>query len=579
MPYPIRSLVIVLAFFIVPCVRAGDKPSARPADARRAALVAAGYTHVPLGLDPLNRSFYVDGAVGQEKEKFLLDSGSMNTSLDLKLAKRLKLKLGEEAASVGLDGKQVGRRTNVPGLMIGPYDTRKDWADVAVQAADHSGISRAPGGVLGMDVLDPWAAVVDYPARTLYLRPPLTTAWPGFAGAWTVTSWQKEGMARKLDAKAPPSFTFADRRLKMTDGGKTREYAIRFRPNDAGDYLLLIDPKRDGQYPVEFDGVGLVKVKDGAMTLCLLLEPDKDRAPPTEFAAPKGSGYLLLELKHTAPDARKPPPDPLRDLLLKDGYTAVRLNRELDGTRMAVARVGQHDLRLMVDTGATMSMFDTVGLGKWGAERQGEREVNAGRGKVKGEDVNLRGLTLGEYDTRRAWGAVYGVGLDLAGPNKFFVKQKRQPIQGLLGNQELLNGSAVIDFGTNALYLRPVRETFGPQLEGKWVGVRYEFDGKNGRYKPGYTGIEFKGGRIRLTRPVQEWGFHLEDWGDSYRVGLFDPKADELADGFKYPSAALLKLAGGTLTMVLPQGAREAPEEFAAPKGSGLLLVEFERAK
>ena len=112
------------------------------------------------------------------------------------------------------------------------------------------------------------------------------------------------------------------------------------------------------------------------MTACLALDNDKPKEIPTAFAAPKGSGYVLLELKRTAPDAQKPPADPLRDLLLKDGYTAVRLDREPDGWRMAAARVGRHDLRLVVDTGATVSAFDTAGLDKWGAERLGEVEVD-----------------------------------------------------------------------------------------------------------------------------------------------------------------------------------------------------------
>ena len=105
-------------------------------------------------------------------------------------------------------------------------------------------------------------------------------------------------------------------------------------------------------------------------------------------------------------------------------------------------------------------------------------------GKVKVEKVSLRGLTLGGYDTRRAWAVVYGQGFDLAGLNKVLAEQKRRPIQGLLGNLDLLNGSAVIDFGTNTLYLRPVKETVGPELEGKWVGVRYEFDGQRGGTPP-----------------------------------------------------------------------------------------------
>ena len=314
------------------------------------------------------------------------------------------------------------------------------------------------------------------------------------------------------------------------------------------------------------------------MTICLLLDSDKSRDTPSAFAAPKGSGYKLLELKHTtAPDAQKPPADPLRELLLKDGYTAVRLHRELDGMRTAVARVGRHDLRLVVDSGVTMSAFDTAGLGKWGAKRLGAKEFDGFGGKVKAEDVDLRGFTLGGYDTRREWGVVYGIGLDLTGLNKVFVDQKHQAIQGLLGNLDLLNGSAVIDFSTNTLYLRPVRETFGPQLEGKWVGVRFVFDGKKGRCAPGDAAVEFKGGRVRFTDrgKAKEWGFHLADELDLYRVGLFDPNADELADGFQYAGGAhLLRLIDGTLSVV-----RGEPNEFAAPKGSGLLLVEYERAK
>ncbi|QJW96387.1 pepsin/retropepsin-like aspartic protease family protein [Frigoriglobus tundricola] len=591
MARPIRRWpVVLLAGLLAPPVGAEDRPPAKPAapaDARRAALARAGYTHVPLALDPRRLGLFVDGAVGAEKVKFFLDSGFRETFLDLKLAKRLKLELGAEAASVGVGAERlVGRRTYVSGLTIGTYDTRKDWPNVAAQAADLSGFSNAPGGVLGMGVLEPWAAVADFPARSLYLRPPLATAWPRLAGTWAVTSWQEDGAARKFDPEAPPTLTFADRRLKLTDGAKIREYPIRFGPNDAGDYLLLMDPKDEGKPDPGFVGGGRVKVKDGAMTACLCLRPEKASDIPTEFAAPKGSRCVLLELKHTAPDARKPPPDPLRDLLLKDGYTAVRLDREPDGKRVAAARIGRHDLRLMVDTGTSFSAFDTAGLDKWGAERMGGTVGEGLAGKVKAENVNLRGLMIGEYDTRRAWAVVCGVGVDLAGLNKARAEQKLPPIQGLLGTLDLLNGSAVIDFGTNTLYLRPVKETVGPQLEGKWVGATWEFDGNRGQYKPGDAAIEFKGGRVRLTDPsggTTEWGFHLADEGDQYRIGLFDPKADKLADGFTaYPGGGLFKLTGDTLTVVTPRpGAREVkePTEVAAPKGSGLMLVEYKRAK
>ena len=87
MVLPIRLLVVLLTFFLAPPVGAEDKPPAKPVDARRDALVQAGYTHVPLTLYsrllrpgvpvPTALLFYVDGAVGLENEKvkFVLDSG------------------------------------------------------------------------------------------------------------------------------------------------------------------------------------------------------------------------------------------------------------------------------------------------------------------------------------------------------------------------------------------------------------------------------------------------------------------------------------------------------------------------
>jgi hypothetical protein len=161
--------------------------------------------------------------------------------------------------------------------------------------------------------------------------------------------------------------------------------------------------------------------------------------------------------------------------------------------------------------------------------------------------------------------------------NKLLTDHKRPPIQGLLGNLDLLNGSAIIDFGTNTIYMRPVKKAVWPQLEGKWVGVRYEQDGRKGPYKAGDAAVGFKNGRIRFTTPgkTAEWGFHLEDELDLYRVGLFDAGADELADGFRYSGGGLLlRVKGDTLSIVMGES-----NEFAAPKGSGLLLVEYVRAK
>jgi len=448
-------LVALSSCFLTPFARGADPSPKKATDVRRAALENAGYTHVPLTLD--NMLFYVEGTIGTEKVKFLLDSGGQSTVLDLTLARKLKLELGKETAGVGVGGVTVGRETHFPGFKIGSFDAGKDAPKTTAVAADLSVWPRVPG-VLGADLLDSWGAVIDYPARALYLR---------------------------------------------------------------------------------------------------------------------------LPLKRTS-DAQKPPADPLSDRLLKNGYTAVPLEREPNGLWMVAAITGKHDLRLMVDTGANVSAFDAAGLEKWGAKRFGGGEAKGFGGKAMTEKISLRGLTLGKYDTRRVWQEVYGSSTDLTAMNEGLAQQKRKPISGMFGGLDLLNGSAVVDLSTNTLYLKPIKETVAPRLEGKWVGVSYEFDGQKGQFKPGDGSLEFKGDKFVSTQEGKtvEWAFHLEDLGDRFRIALFKANMDELADGFKYSRVALIKLDGDTLVMASQQGAnKEMPTEFAAAKGSGVSVIEFKRAK
>ena len=152
----------------------------------------------------------------------------------------------------------------------------------------------------------------------------------------------------------------------------------------------------------------------------------------------------------------------------------------------------------------------------------------------------------------------------------------------MFGALDLLNGSAVIDFATNTLYLKTIKETMVPRLTGKWVPVSYELDGRKVQVDASFGSLEFKRDRFVSTQngKTVEWAFHLEDLGDRFRIALFKADVDELAEGFKYSRAGLIKLDRDTLILATPQGAnREIPTEFAAPQGSNVLLVEFRRAK
>lgn len=583
MTHPLRWLLTaLLAGVAVQSGRADDKPD----DPRRAALLKAGYTAVPLTYEPKNLCFFVDGTIEAEKVKFFVDSGARVTAIDAKVAKAAKLELGEETSSPALGGVSTTRQTAYSKMNIGPVDIGKDWAWLDGEVGDVSRMVGSPQAVLGIEILGTRGAVIDYPNRTLYLRPPLVSAWPRFSGTWEVTSWQEEGAARKLDPKAPPTFKFADQRLKFTDGAETREFDMFLWPNYECDSVLFYNYGRKKPEPPAAGG--LVSFKDGTMTACMMLNPVKREEGypiPTEFAAPKGSGRVLLELKRTAAADEKPA-DPLRELLTKQGYTAVPMESMPGGGRVVAARTGKDDLRLIVDTGCSMTTFESTGLKKWGV-KPGERIEGKGwGGKFTGEISVLHSLRVGEYDTRRAWGGTECIGTDLSHINTLFQQHKLKPIDGFLGNLTLHNGSAVIDFHTNTLYLRPLKDTLWPKLEGKWKGVAQEFDGQRSPFREGRPPtLEFKDGRMLYSsvKEIRDWGFHLQEYGPHYRAGLFDPKADGPTNDGGYESGCIVKLADGDkFTMLLvvdPTKAKEEPTEFAAPKGSGLVLMEFERAK
>ncbi|MBX9585221.1 MAG: aspartyl protease family protein [Gemmataceae bacterium] len=531
--------------------------------------------------------FTADGSVGTARVKFRLDTGSEGTHLDAKVAKALKLQLGGEYRAAGIGGEAPGRVVKFPGFTVGPFDYLEGGLSAYHGlAADLSWQGDGANGVLGFGALDPYAAVIDYPARTLYLRRPLLTAWPRLAGTWAVRSWQEEGAARKPGRNDVATFEFVDHRLKLTDGrGKVHEFALRLIPGDGVSTLLLFDPEDVGKPGLAYEDALLVKVDGGRMTVCMMID-EKAKGLPTAFAAPKDSGYALLELTNAAPAAGRKAADPLRDLLLKEGYTAVPLERDPDGGRRVAGRAGGRAVNLAVDTGASTSVFDAARLKKWGPKPFMEAETQGFGGHQKGTIYRLRGFEVGGYDTRRAWREAWATGIDLTGINKARVEHKLPPIDGLLGANELRNGSAVIDYHTDTLYLRPFADTLGPRLAGKWVGVSTTHDGETHGYEADEAPTaEFAGGRLWTTNPgepAETAAFHVQDFGGHYCLGLFDPDAEGLAADFTYDNQLLVKLDGDTLSVLAVTDPRKAGPHLSefrpAKKGSGLSLIEFQRA-
>lgn len=577
---PVRRRAFAMVVLLATTISgpAADKPDAKPNDPRREALLKAGYTAVPVVWSEGRPLVQVE--VKGEKGKFLLDTGGHQPLLSMDLAKELKLDLGEGVQSVGPGGRSSGRVVQLDGLTIGGFDTRKHMNSFTAVATDLSDKGVGLSGVFCVNSLRAFAAVLDLPNSTLYLRPPLKTFWPKVAGKWLVTGWREDEKPRQLDAKSPPTLEFADDRLKITDGGNTREFAMHTIADDDVEQVFLFDPKQEGKPELEYTAAGLIKTAGGKMTACLALDLGKAKDLPAEFAAPKGSGFVLLELKDAAAE-RTPPEDPLRKLMGADEYTAVPLERGAQGERAVTARVGKEEFRLYVETAATITAVDTDKVKKGGGKVVG----NIPLGKGKADVYRLPGMTVGKYDLRAGWAELDVMAADYAAMNEVLAENKLPTVYGAFGQTELRNGSAVLDLHADTLYLRPLMKSLGPKLEGKWVGVSSERDGKTTAHTAhDRPTLEFKDGRLVLAAgdTKLEKAFHAQDEGDGYRLGLFDPKRKPADADFGYDARGILRLTGGKLFLVVstdPKKVNVEPPAFAAPKGSGMVLIQFERAK
>jgi predicted aspartyl protease len=140
-----------------------------------ALLKQAGFVEVPLHVGK-TRLFELDVEVSGEKLLFLLDTGASYLVLDCKVAERMKLATKKAPGQVGGLGTadaatQVAR---LESLRVGEFDSVPfetlvmDLAAVN-ESRVHEG-DRPCHGLIGAAFLDYHHAVVDYPARKLYLK-------------------------------------------------------------------------------------------------------------------------------------------------------------------------------------------------------------------------------------------------------------------------------------------------------------------------------------------------------------------------------------------------------------------------
>ncbi len=577
--YPVRHFIAFVALLLLLSHVAAQEPGAS-SFSKVASDKTLGYTAIPL--TEREGLLLADCTIKGIKARLLLDTGAGNSFIDAGISKRLKLASEGEVEGWAIGGIVKGTNVDPGSIRIGGFDTATALNSFGVIAQEGISAKMPYDGILSLQGLALLGGIVDYPNKTLYLRKPLSAAWPKLSGEWKGISWEEDGAKRVLNEIYPPVFRFADEQLSIVDGTSTRKFAIDYVAGKIEGGLYLYDPKNLGSVDRQYTAAGLIKIDGETMTVCLRLDATKGQGPISDYKSEKGSGLSLITLKQ--PGKKPPPADPVKKALTADGYTAVPLTRDSDGMIRVDAKLTTYDWPMLVDTGAANTAADDAQVRAVGGRAEGQGKVLGAGGEAAASRYLLRDLSLGKYRSSTGWQFVQTNGLDLSELNKGREKLKLTPIKGILGGPELLNGSAVIDLATNTLYLRPVKATVQPKLAGTWVlkastaeGVRTAVADDKETMTVTADRMAFKGGAKDT-----EHGYHVKDEWSLYRLALFDPKADELADTFRYRDAGYFKLDGDKLQLVRvvdESKLKVSPTEFAAPKGGGLQLLEYERAK
>ncbi|QEL17675.1 aspartyl protease family protein [Limnoglobus roseus] len=303
---------------------------------------------------------------------------------------------------------------------------------------------------------------------------------------------------------------------------------------------------------------------------------------------------LIVFISDPVTGRQKPPltdqppraaPDPLSQLMKEQGYVAVPLVQEEAGGAFVVeCQSGTEKWRMLLDTGAESSCLDAGLAKRLGLKGQGEAKVVGAAGVQVGAQVSLRGMTIGEYDTRAMGNEVGLAAFDFSAMAAVQEQRKIPKIDGLLGHAALRLNSAVIDYDTRTLYLRTPLRGLWPKVEGRWTATRGEEDGRARAIDPeSPPRLEFKDRQFRLTDGARSYqlGVHVVPDKGRYVMAFFDP-AQELARELAYTRGGLLKMDGDRLTVCVSLDTATAqglPDDFRTSPKSGRLLLEFKREK
>jgi uncharacterized protein (TIGR03067 family) len=116
-------------------------------------------------------------------------------------------------------------------------------------------------------------------------------------GDWVFTSWDQSGLLLPEERLSEAKWSVKGNKYTFTMGAATEEGTLKLDPGKkpaALDLAITSGPDKGKEQ------LGIYRIERDGIVLCLARAGAKER--PTEFAAPEGSGNMLLTIKRANKD-------------------------------------------------------------------------------------------------------------------------------------------------------------------------------------------------------------------------------------------------------------------------------------
>jgi uncharacterized protein (TIGR03067 family) len=273
-----------------------------------------------------------------------------------------------------------------------------------------------------------------------------------------------------------------------------------------------------------------------------------------------------------------------------DDYVVVPMTRvsSLGGGKSFVIQcsIEGRAFTVELDTGSAVSMIDFNRVGLDLIEKtEGAVKQNGSTIANNGTCVDIRGFQIGNFETRKVSNSIQVVDFDLKKVNETRHERGMLPIDGIIADDFLNLFDSIIDYKNHKLYLKTPISQHRVLFDGKWNLIRQTENGQSREFLNQKHFVIIDHGKIHINLPehtIREMNFHVHKSNpNKFVVGLFNSK-EELDSKFIYEHGSIVEFEGDKMKLCVDYNIRKTkatPEKFEAPKGSPLVLYEFERVK